>query len=369
MKILYVASASSIHSFRWIEYFAAAGHDVCWVSFRPLVFTPSVGIRYSELAEPRGSMFLPRVVKAVHQVRALVKEFRPDLVHAHYAGVNGLVAALVGFRPLVVTAWGSDIVLVGRSPIRGHAVRWTLTRADLITCDAEHLRRSMMDMGVGSGKIVRINFGTDLNVFSRREEVRDLRKGLGLNGLPVVISTRNLYRIYNVELLLSAVPGVLARTGAATFLIVGTGPEEDRLRRLAESLGVAARVRFIGRVGQAELAYYLSVADVYVSTALSDGGLAASTAEAMACELPVVVTDIGENGKWVANEENGFLVPTDDPAALADRIAFLLEHEAVRREFGKRNRSVIAERNSFGVEMGKMDAVYHRLLTRSASEH
>jgi glycosyltransferase involved in cell wall biosynthesis len=106
---------------------------------------------------------------------------------------------------------------------------------------------------------------------------------------------------------------------------------------------------------------------VYVSTSRSDAGLAASTAEAMASGLPVVVTDSGENRVWVADGENGFIVPTQAPEMLAERILDLLRRPDVRARWGRANRQIIVERNDYVREMGRMEEIYRTLAGRAAS--
>jgi glycosyltransferase involved in cell wall biosynthesis len=117
-------------------------------------------------------------------------------------------------------------------------------------------------------------------------------------------------------------------------------------------------VRFIGSIPHDDLPAYLNAATVYVSTSLSDAGISASTAEAMACELPVVVTNSGENSLWIKDGVDGFLVETRDPATLSQRLIWLLGHPAEAHELGCRARSVIVERNNYEVEMGKIRSLY-----------
>ena len=105
--------------------------------------------------------------------------------------------------------------------------------------------------------------------------------------------------------------------------------------------------------------------DVYVSTSLSDAGIAASTAEAMACGLPVIVTDVADNKKWIDNGVNGFVVPVKDPKSLAEKIIYLLQNEDIRKKFGKINRKIIEERNNYYKEMEKMEDIYKELVQRN----
>src|SRR5262249_45440481 len=138
----------------------------------------------------------------------------------------------------------------------------------------------------------------------------------------------------------------------------------EYLQALAASLGVGANVQFPGAVANDELPRRLQEAAVYVSTSLSDGGIAASTAEAMACGLPVVITDFGNNRDWVTDGEGGYLIPLKAPEALADRVVRLLTNAEARAAFGKINCDVILKRNDYRTEMEKMATLYRELIGR-----
>lgn len=356
MKICFLAAANTIHSYRWIKFFADRGHEVHWISFVPSDFEPLKGAAFHEVSFS-GPKWMG-MINAALKVRGLIKDIAPDILHAHYVGTYGLAAALSGFRPLVVTAWGSDILFAGKSKIKGPLVKYALRRADLITCDAHHMVDAMVGLGADAEKIKIIYFGIDTERFSPGARDDALRAGLGVFDLPMVISLRNLEPVYDVESLIRAAPSVLKDFPDAKFVIGGRGSQEETLRGLAESLGLSESVRFIGRYRNEDLPGYLRSADVYVSTSLSDAGIAASTAEAMACGTAVVITDSGENGKWVEDGENGLLVPVKKPGPLAEGIKRLLGDSALRARLGGAGRKTIAERNDYHREMGKMERLY-----------
>ncbi len=357
MKICFIAAANSVHSVRWINYFAQQGHEVHWISVCPWTF--SVDERITKYALARAFPFAFPAVAG--KVRCLIKEIAPDILHSHYAGVNGLLGTLSGFHPHLVTAWGSDVLLARASIVKRPLLKFILHRADLITCDAEHMRHAMEKLGLSSEKIERINFGIETDKFFRQDSDRKVREKYDLGDDPSVISLRNLEPIYDVETLMRAIPEILKNIPKAKFIIAGTGSQEQFLKSLASQLGVAGSIRFMGRYNHDILAKYLNAAHVYVSTSLSDAGISASTAEAMACELPVVITDSGENSLWVRNGENGFLVPVKEPDILAEKIVRLLKEEELRRQLGSLGRKIIQENNDYYNEMAKMGALYQQL--------
>jgi len=221
----------------------------------------------------------------------------------------------------------------------------------------------MVRLGCDERKIRLVCFGVDSERFKPDAQDESFKRDLGLplDSL-VVLSARNLIPLYDVESLIRAVPRVLTKVPRVRFLIFGNGEQRNYLCDLAISLGVGEAVRFLGFVPNSQLPRYLASVDVYVSTALSDGGIAASTAEAMAAGLPVVVTDVADNRRWVRDGEGGFLVPASNPEALADKISFLLENQALRRSFGAINRKVIQERNEYRTQMELMERLYRELL-------
>ncbi len=361
MKICFLASGSSIHSYRWIKYFADKGHDVYWVSLVPS------GFRHIENVDfHKGKSFSIKalsVVAATTKIRKLLRGIKPDIVHAHYSGSYGLIGALSGYHPFVVTAWGSDVLITARFSLKKAAVRYALNSADVVTCDADHMREEMIRLGIAPGRIRIVYFGTDVEQFCPERRKVALRAELAVGDSPLIISLRSLEPVYDVRSLIEAAPLVLKEFTNAKFVVAGSGSEKERLKMLAGSLGVTESVVFVGQIPNDELPVYLASSDVYVSTSLSDAGLAASTAEAMACGLPVVVTDSGENRLWVEDSQNGYVVRVRDPAMLAERILCLLRDRELRMEFGQRGRQIIESRNSYAAEMAKMERIYQQVLT------
>lgn len=375
MRLCYVGSLGSVHTERWIRYFAGQGHEVHVLTPVPASHhAPStVHIHLvKQIRTGRRQIDLPiNALLGIPQImwyRAMLRRINPDLVHAHYLNDAAFFASLAGVRPFVSTAWGSDVLI---NPEGSRALRWMvrfiLKRSDLITCDARHLREALIRLGADPARVRIVYFGTDTDTFTPDRRDPLVRERLGLRDGPVVISLRRLDPLYDVGTLIAAIPAVRERFPAVRVVVAGSGPEHGRLQAMAESRGVAPSVRFIGQVAEGDLPAYLTASDVYVSTALSDGGLAGSTAEAMACALPVVITDVADNREWVEDGVSGFLVPPSDPQALASKIIYLLEHPEERARLGQHGRRVIEQRNSWAVQMAGMQQVYEALV-REAHE-
>jgi len=362
MKICFIANtrAESIHEPRWIKWFIDRGHDVH-------VITPThddiKGAKIYPIGNTKEKSLFNFICKIV-QTRKLVEKIKPDILHAHYAFGPGVFGAFSGFHPFILTALGSDILIDPSFKLKKIAVKYTLKKVDAITCDAQHIKDSMIKLGAEDRKINIIYFGTDASKFSPQKKDKTLKKKLGLDDSPVVISLRSLKPIYNIESLVMAIPIVLKQIPKAKFIIAGQGPEEKMLKDLASSLKVLDSVIFVGLIPNDNLPNYLTASNVYVSTSLSDAGLAASTAEAMACELPVIITDFGANAEWIQDGKNGFLVPMKNSKSLADKIIVLLKDKNLREKFGKKGRQLIKERLDYDTEMSKMERIYEELIKK-----
>jgi len=227
------------------------------------------------------------------------------------------------------------------------------------------MKEATIGLGINSDKIQLIYFGIDTKKFHPDKKNNDFKLRLGYENRPMIISLRNFEPIYDIESLIQAVPLVTKQFPWAIFLIVGRGSEEKKLKNLTNKLNINNNIRFLGFIANDELPLYLVSADVYVSTSLSDAGIAASTAEAMACGTTVVITDSGENKKWVKNNENGVIVPIKNPEQLAQKIIELLKDKQKRNFLGLNGRKIIVQRNDYYGEMNKMEKLYKELIFKN----
>jgi len=371
MRICYVAGGDSFHTPRWLNYFAKRGHEVHLICWRVMPgYNNSIHIHMLTKLAPKIwalSQYISFLLWII-QVRQLVKKIKPDVVHAQGVTHYGFLSACSGFHPLVVTPMGSDVLVYPKQNFFLRALtKYPLKKTDMVTCDGENSKQAIIELGTLPQKINLLCFGTDTEKFNPARRSEKLRGRLGIADSPTMISLRGLEPIYDIDSLIMAIPAVLEQIPEAKFIIAHRGSREVKLKELAKSLGVSQSVKFVGLIPTEEIPQYLASSDVYVSTSLSDSGLAASTAEAMACGLPAIITDFGDNRKWVEDGVNGFIVPLKDPKTLAEKIIYLLGNEAIRVEFGERNRKIIEERNNYYKEMEKMDNIYKDLIGRYKS--
>lgn len=360
MRLCFLASGDSIHSRIWIEYLVDKGYEIHWISLTPNDFGDIRNVKFYSVNQ--FSVKLLDIISNAISIRKLVKQINPNILHGHYAGVNGILGALSGFHPYILTAWGSDVLIAARSRVKRPLIRFALKKADLVTCNGEGLRKEIERLGINPQKIKLIYWGINVQRFKPGNVNRELRNRLGIFDSPIVISLRNLDPIYDVESLINSVPLVLKKIPETKFLIAGKGSQETKLKRLVESLGVAANVRFVGWISHDDLLEYLVSSDIYVSTSLSDGGLSQCTGQAMACELPIITTDLHVNRDWIRDGINGVIVPLKNPQALAEKIIMLIKAKDDRLRIGANGRKTIEDSLNFHREMEKVENLYKEMI-------
>ena len=316
-------------------------------------------------------VFLPRMWKVSRyfsgslwplHVRRMVNKIKPNILHSHYVGTYGYLGAISGFHPLIISAWGSDVLIAPkRSKIHRFLTEYSLRKADRIICVSPTLREEIIKLGASPNKIEITPIGVDTQKFSPRLRDEALLRTLEIDESPVVISTRSLKPFYDVRTLVQAIPLVLARIPQARFVIAGTGEQQGDLKELARDLGASDSTKFVGWVPPAELPAYLSSADIYVSSSLSDG-TSISLLEAMACGLAPIVTDIPANRPWINEGENGLLFTVRDYKTLASKIINLLHNQEMREDFGRTSREIVQKKAEQQTEMEKMDSIYTELI-------
>ncbi len=364
MKLCFVGSAASYHVSKWVAFFGRRGHEVHIVSTSQAEIE---GVQVHYLPNPATKPVLRHMYYWTYRraVKRIMRAVQPDVVHGLQINIYSTLASGVCACPIVITPFGGDVLInPKRSLLARYYARTTLRRADLVVCDADHIKPALYRFGADPARTHVIYFGVDVERYKPMNPDAELRARLGLGSGPTIISLRHLMPVYDIDTLLRAAQLVVARVPEAKFLIIGTGPESERLRRLAAEFGITENACFAGWVDGSDLPRYLNLSDIYVSTSLSDAGLASSTAEAMACQVAPVITDFGDNGSWVRDGVDGYLFPLKDHACLAERLIDLLLCPSRRRKFAELARNMIVERYNWSTEMERMERLYASLAGR-----
>lgn len=345
MRLCFLADARSIHTRRWIEYFAEE-HEVDLITLDyaekknviPEEAYETINVKLHKV--PRK---LPFLFFTPLKIRSLIKKIEPDIVHAHFITQYGFCGAFSGFHPLVMSAWGDDVLV---NPVESRVfklmVKYALGKADVIYAVSGDIAGKIVSKFGISGDVVKIvPFGVDIELLQstiRVEKTADSKT--------IIFSNRSFLKVYNIETLINAIPIVLEKNKNIHFVIQGSGPLEKSLKELASDLNVNDYVTFMGWSEYHEMLKHLRDCDIYVSTALSDG-TPVSVLEAMACGKACIATDVGGVHEWIKDGVNGCLIPPQQPRVLAEKILQLSKNPAKREMLGKEAHHVVAEKGDW----------------------
>jgi glycosyltransferase involved in cell wall biosynthesis len=305
-------------------------------------------------------VFRPALVPTLlWQLRRWLARVRPDVLVGYRTTSYGFLAALTGFRPLVVAAQGEGTDLWPRNSLRAafkaRCAGFALRHADLIHAWGEHMAASMRGFGAAPERLLVMPRGVDTAIYQPPREPRGATE-------MVVITTRALDALYGHDTILNAVAAVRKRGVPVTLWMAGEGPEQPRLARLAMDLGISPHALFLGRLSVAAVADRLRRAHVYVSTPITEG-ISASLLEAMASGCLPIVTDLPGNRLWVKDGANGFLVPVGDWKALANKLREAWQRPEWRARAAALNVAEVRDRASASVNAAKFVDAYRRLVT------
>jgi glycosyltransferase involved in cell wall biosynthesis len=354
-KICLLADASSIHTARWCNHFAGKGYEMHVISFKEAkIKSATVHFLDSGSISAAGGNW--KVLFKRNKVKKIIKQVNPDVLHALYATSYGMVGALTGFKPYIVTALGSDVLISGRqSKLYRRMLKYVFRKANYVTCMAEHMEKEILLMGISHEKLSVIRFGIDPTLFNDKSRLITPNEFL-------ITSTRNFEPIYNHELLFSAMEMVKDKIKNVKLVMVGDGSQREYLKKRCIEKGLEQITIFTGKITQPEIAALLNKTNVFITVSLSDGNCI-SLNEAMACGAWCIAGDIEATRPWITNGVNGFLVPVDKPAELAEKIMESYTNYATLVENAQPiNKKLIAEKAIWDVNMEQMDAIYKKFI-------
>ncbi|HEX9801432.1 MAG TPA: glycosyltransferase [Thermoanaerobaculia bacterium] len=275
-----------------------------------------------------------------------VRRRRSEVVHAHWILPNGFLAAVAKRRtgvPYVAMLHGSDVFMAERNALMRWMARVALAGATYVTSCSPDLRDRLLAVGGGehAGKIHLVPYGADLSAPPTAAEVAAARSRLGLAaGDRPVVAVGRLVDKKGFDVLVAALPALLAREPAAKLVIGGGGPLAEPLAAQARALGVAERVVFAGALAHPQVLALMALGEVFVMPSVRDAegnidGLPVVIPEAMAAARPVVASNLAGIPLAITDGETGLLVAERDPAALAGALARVLADPALAARLGR----------------------------------
>jgi glycosyltransferase involved in cell wall biosynthesis len=372
MRIIYFSADYGPHDHRFLSALARTQHTVFFLRLERLpgqVERRLLPPRIQQLHWKGGAHRFRWVDLFVllPDLKRVLRETQPDIVHAGPIQTCAFLAVLSGFRPILTMSWGYDLM---QDAERNAWWRWvtgyTLRNSTYFTCDARASRARALWFGMEPAHTSMFPWGVDLEHFSpaaRRRALKPRRSSTARagnrRGRPfAVLCNRSWEPRYGVDVLARAFVIAAAQHPGLSLTLLGGGSQAPALRSILAAPGLANRVEFAGHVPQSALPGWYRAADLFVSPSHIDGS-SVSLLEALACGRPVLVSDIPANREWVRDGENGWLFPDGDANALARKILMLSTSPALLERAGRLARQTAERRadwrDNFGVLLKSYD--------------
>ncbi|MBN1997362.1 glycosyltransferase [candidate division KSB1 bacterium] len=363
MKICLIADAANSHTQKWAAFFAPE-NEVSIISFRPAKIPnvkvydiiPSIPVDIKPSFSTMATIKKFGYLFCVKQVKKFLKQIQPDIVNAHYASSYGMLGALSGFHPLIISVWGSDIFDFPRqSWIREQIIKHNLKKANYIVALSHTL--SQETKLYTNKKITLVPFGVDINRF--KPEDKNTK-----NGITIGI-VKALEEKYGVTYLVKAFIKVTKLHQNTKLLVVGQGSQETQMKKMCRDAGITKKVTFIGYVQNDRVPKLLNQMDIFVMPSiLHSETLGVAALEASACGIPIVASRIGGVHEAVLDDSTGFLVEPKNVDQLVQKLDILIKDDALRQEMGKRGRKHVVENYNWEKNAAKMLHLYKEILEK-----
>ena len=316
------------------------------------------------------------------RLNEVVKIVKPDILHAHSPALNALPALRVARSlniPIVyeVRAFWEDAA-VDHGTSKEWGVRYRLTRAlesyalkhvDAVTTICEGLRNDILGRGILPKKVTVIPNAVNIENFNIGEEADlQLAEDLGLNNKILLGFIGSFYAYEGLNILLQALPKMLAQNQDIRILLVGGGPQESRLKTLAIQLGIENKVVFTGRVPHDQVQRYYNLIDILVyprlKMRLTDLVTPLKPLEAMAQGKLLMASDVGGHLELIQDKKTGVIFKSDNPDALATEALDLLSRHDRWPALRAAARNYVETERNWPVSVAHYKDVYGSLVNK-----
>lgn len=296
------------------------------------------------------------------ELAKLIHQKKPDMIHAHWSlpqGLIGVSAQKIYGIPCVISVHGSDVFGLNH-PIARYINTFVLKQSAGCTANST-ATRNQANILSQRNDIAVIPMGVDTELFCKCPDTEEIRQEYGIVGNKTVLSVGRLIEIKGLDYLIRAMNHVLREEPDAVLIIVGSGPEKDRLISLSRQLGIKEHIRFIDAVPQKKLAKFYSLADVFVMPSVISEGLGLVLLEASSCGTAVIGTDIGGIRDIIEHEHTGLMVHPKDSEALARTILRVLQDKSFGEKLVSNARQLVKEQFSWNAIAEKFAGIYRHV--------
>lgn len=314
MRKLLLVSSNTIHTYKYLQLVEDYFDDI-------LLITDEKSVVYNyPTIELSFNLKVKNLFSTVKQIKKQIADFQPTVIHIHQANSYAFYALLASRKtkiPTILTAWGSDILVIPKSNfLLKKMVQFNLKTADFLTSDSTFMAGEMKKLAPSINEILIANFGIDVTPINCPKE-------------NIVYSNRLHKKLYRVDKIIEAFARFKQNNERKDWRLVvaATGAETEALKQKAALLGLTDDVEFVGWIQKEDNEQWYSKAKIWVSIPESDA-TSISLLEAMACGSIPVVSDLPANREWIQSGVNGIVVEDLESDFISDAL-LLNQAEAI----------------------------------------
>lgn len=366
-RVLYFSRDLTTHDFRFLTSLAATEMDVYYLRLEK----KNAGLKENSLPEEitilpclnqeikNGLENLPSLVS---QLREIINQIKPDIVHAGPIQSCAFISALTGFSTLVSMSWGSDILVDSEKDFLWKWVtEYTLNRTSVFIGDCEAVKEKAIQFGVLDQRIILFPWGIDLSQYQPGKNLQ-FRNKLGWTDQFVLLSLRSWEKIYGVDIVAKAFVAASKSEPDLRLILLGKGSQETEIKEIFNDAGIMDHVYLGGVAAQNELPDYYQASDLYISASYSDGS-SVSLMEALASGLPVLVSEIPGNQEWINQAENGYLFETGSVEKLTNAILNIVKNKNLLPQIRQEARKTAEKKANWDENFPKLLEAYQLALS------
>lgn len=304
---------------------------------------------------------------SIMKLVAILNKYQIDIIHTHGSRdswIGGVAARVSSQRPCMVLTRHKT------APIAKNFVNNLLYHSlvdTIVTTGGETARKGLIEAhGFHEAKVVAIPTGADPSKFSSKIDGGKFRKEIGAKKNEFLVGTVCFLRSYKgLEYFIDAAQIVLEQIPCCRFVIVGDGPEKERLLKKIIGMRLEKKIAMLGH--RNDVPEIMAAFDVFAVSSTAGETLTQTIPQALAMEVPVVATNVGSISDIVCHRETGFLVPPDDAQALANQVIVALSNMEFSRETACRGRKLVADSFNSESTVEKNELVYRSLIVHQAN--
>lgn len=357
MKICYLADINSAHTKKWCNYFLGKGNEVNVISLHDgeLEGVNVYSLELDEnMAKSEKSTGKIGYLKKIRRVKQIINSIKPDILHAHYASSYGLLGALSGYHPYIISLWGSDILLFpNEGLIQKRIIKYNLRKADRIFSTSKYMIEEARKY---TNKNIDITpFGIDLNIFYNK----NIRKSDEI----VIGIVKSLEKIYGIDYLINSVSILLKKYPKYNIKlkILGEGTQKENLENLVEELSISEQVEFLEYRDLNGVSDFYNKIHIGVFPSLSES-FGVTVVEAQACGVPVVVSDIKAFYESTIPGETSLICEAKNVDSIVHAIERLLLNNRLYTDMSKRSEKFAKDNFDINKIFKRIGLVYEDII-------